>query len=852
LAANTLGITSTAATSTFSTGGLAIGGNQFVVQQNSGWVGIGTTTPSTRFHVAGTSVSDKLQLDIGLNINPVIPDVPTVSLVAGAGNVDAGIHYYYVTYITSIGETELKTSSPSSVTTDASNGQVSVTLPTSTDYRVTGRKIYRSTAGSSYWSNVKLVATISDNSTTSYIDNIADASLTGSNYYYQENSTSQYLAVNGTQSMILSSKNTVLGYQAGATLLTTTGQSNENVLIGIATGDALTTGSKQVAVGSGALGQTTTGDSNVAIGHSALTALTTGNNNVAVGRNAGVYNKTGGYNTLVGYSAGFGVSNNSNYSYNTGFGWSVLYGITTGGYNVGLGVRSGYGLTTGAGNAFIGYQAGDNLVSGSRNIIIGYDIDATSSTAYGSLNIGNLLFGTGIDGTGTTLSTGNIGIGTTTPWRDFAVTGTVGFDGLTTNTGASVASLCLSSSNEVVKNTDNETCLTSSLRFKENISEISAEDAADVILNLHPVFFEYKDSPGLRYGLIAEEVEQIDSRLIGYDAEGRPNSVRYTSIIPILVKGFQEINKKIENLAVSTSLYSEVVKTASTTPEDVIDLLSETEGDGFLSQKSKEIRLAAGALFSKFGFIEKLFSKTLVIVPGGGITVPAGKNEMVGEGTIQAGSSDVFIENNKITSRSRVFITPLRVFDGTMALVEIKEKEGFRVGIKTNSEHDLPFSYLIIETYGGDPLIITPQENDGQNSQNPSVLENNENEKEVEEEIQENEERKNEIAEGETENLTKGTEETSKQNQDLEQNEIVPLVETEERGEDLADSTKSEESVLENNENETEVEIGGGASPNTSNVEDLKQKEMPAETHPVSESENENGEAEDSQILQEA
>ena len=39
--------TSTTATSTFSTGGLAVGTNQFVVQQNSGNVGTGTTGPST-------------------------------------------------------------------------------------------------------------------------------------------------------------------------------------------------------------------------------------------------------------------------------------------------------------------------------------------------------------------------------------------------------------------------------------------------------------------------------------------------------------------------------------------------------------------------------------------------------------------------------------------------------------------------------------------------------------------------------------------------------------------------------------------------------------------------------------
>jgi hypothetical protein len=47
-----LSITSTTATSTFSTGGLTVGTSQFVVQQTSGNVGIGTTTPTEQFSVA--------------------------------------------------------------------------------------------------------------------------------------------------------------------------------------------------------------------------------------------------------------------------------------------------------------------------------------------------------------------------------------------------------------------------------------------------------------------------------------------------------------------------------------------------------------------------------------------------------------------------------------------------------------------------------------------------------------------------------------------------------------------------------------------------------------------------------
>lgn len=47
----TLTVTSTTATSTISTGGLTVGTSQFVVQQTSGNVGIGTTTPLSQFDI---------------------------------------------------------------------------------------------------------------------------------------------------------------------------------------------------------------------------------------------------------------------------------------------------------------------------------------------------------------------------------------------------------------------------------------------------------------------------------------------------------------------------------------------------------------------------------------------------------------------------------------------------------------------------------------------------------------------------------------------------------------------------------------------------------------------------------
>jgi hypothetical protein len=79
---------------------------------------------------------------------------------------------------------------------------------------------------------------------------------------------------------------------------------------------------------------------------------------------------------------------------------------------------------------------------------------------------------------------GNVGIATTTPWRTLAVTGTVGFDGLTGSTGA--GSLCLDSNKQVVYNSASDSCLPSLRETKNNIADLSI-NALEVLQNLDAV-----------------------------------------------------------------------------------------------------------------------------------------------------------------------------------------------------------------------------------------------------------------------------------------------------------------------------------------------------------------------------
>ncbi|HOY56300.1 MAG TPA: hypothetical protein PLH37_02650, partial [bacterium] len=104
-----------------------------------------------------------------------------------------------------------------------------------------------------------------------------------------------------------------------------------------------------------------------------------------------------------------------------------------------IGYQAGVNIRTGSKNIALGYKAADNLTTGKGNIIIGYDIDTPAATSDYTLNIANLLYGSGLGNTGTTMATGSIGIATTTPggWygEKFTVVGNTYTRGTATTTG---------------------------------------------------------------------------------------------------------------------------------------------------------------------------------------------------------------------------------------------------------------------------------------------------------------------------------------------------------------------------------------------------------------------------------
>jgi hypothetical protein len=116
--------------------------------------------------------------------------------------------------------------------------------------------------------------------------------------------------------------------------------------------------------------------------------------------------------------------------------------------------------------------------------------------------------------------------------------------------------VCVDASTKEVQTAGNTTCVTSSARFKMDIQDSDVGLAE--LMKLKVRQFRYKpgydnpirDKSGVLLGLIAEEVEEVDPRLVEYDDGGLPRSLHFESTSALAIKSIQDLNKKVDTLFV--------------------------------------------------------------------------------------------------------------------------------------------------------------------------------------------------------------------------------------------------------------------------------------------------------------
>ena len=271
----------------------------------------------------------------------------------------------------------------------------------------------------------------------------------------------------------------------------------------------------------------TTANDNTAVGRNALGAVSTGTRNVAVGNNALVAH-TSNYTTAVGFEAG----EDCNAQYNTFIGYQAGLNVTTGQQNIYIGSGAGNAATTGSQNVMIGHNIASTTTSGGRCVYIGYNVQPGQSSG-DSLMIGS----------GNVTHNGNFF--------------NHGFIGPGQNTGGY--------GNMYQGNNSSTWSTTSDIRIKKNIVDNNIGLAE--ILKLKVKNFEYRlpeeiedekiatravASPGIKVGVIAQEVEDILPDIVETHEATGVKSVNADNMTWYLVNAVKELSA--ENTALKARL----------------------------------------------------------------------------------------------------------------------------------------------------------------------------------------------------------------------------------------------------------------------------------------------------------
>ena len=364
--------------------------------------------------------------------------------------------------------------------------------------------------------------------------------------------------------------NTAVG--VAAMLLNDTGRNN--TALGAAALLSNHSGSENTAVGAFALNKNSSAYNNTAVGDSALTnnddtAEGLATDNTAVGAGALLSNTDGYANTATGSQA---LSSNTEGTDNTANGYFALNSNHTGLYNTAMGSHA-LEFSTGVFNTAIGAAALSVVAGGAgnnntavggealKNLSSGYNNVAVGSGAGFNLNsseTGNIDIGKGVAGLAGENNT--IRIGDNLP--DTAGASFCYIGGIVNQTAPFATALYIGPTGKLGT-------VQSSRRFKQDIKPM--DRASEALFSLTPVSFRYKkeiDPTGIsQYGLVAEDVENVNPDLVVRDKEGTTSGVRYDQINAMLLneflkehKAFVEEQRKVQKLEAALDAVNQRLK----------------------------------------------------------------------------------------------------------------------------------------------------------------------------------------------------------------------------------------------------------------------------------------------------
>ena len=185
--------------------------------------------------------------------------------------------------------------------------------------------------------------------------------------------------------------NIIMGYKSGNNLQ----DGSQNILLGTESGKSVTS-NNNIMIGYQSGFNEIGGESNIMIGDESGYSQSGGTENIFIGSKSGFSNNDGNFIINIGDKAGFSgvdADNNINLGFEAGY-------FTTSNNSIAIGYKSGRSNTTGSNNIFIGSEAGGGSDSDSDVNLITGSITGTSNMMFGNKSgknlttgLGNILFG---------------------------------------------------------------------------------------------------------------------------------------------------------------------------------------------------------------------------------------------------------------------------------------------------------------------------------------------------------------------------------------------------------------------------------------------------------------------------
>jgi len=400
-----------------------------------------TTTPST-ISGSGLNVTYKNNNENGLQQFIVSTGLGPVTMI------EMG-EFYFTTYVISDFNSELRFRSAASAKRSITNTFYNLNDTSAVAGGAAQGRIYSDTANTyieGFVGNHSIIGT--ENSTVSarqlfnfgsssanlYSPNLTLNGTTNFNVGQGSGDTTNVIIGVGAPRTIIynaTSRNTMVGFNSGSSLVTVTAAQNtfvgalagefssngsnntfvgvaagsrnnngiENTFIGVSSGyntggASAGAGSKNTCVGfQSGFGMITTSTQNTLVGHKAGSGITTAGDNVCIGYQSGFQTGaagTGGSNVCVGNFSGDSMTTTA--SANTLIGTSAGTAITSGSNNTLVGNDSGIGITSSANNVFIGHKSGFQtgaLGTGNNNTCVGmFSGDSMITSANGNTTYG--------------------------------------------------------------------------------------------------------------------------------------------------------------------------------------------------------------------------------------------------------------------------------------------------------------------------------------------------------------------------------------------------------------------------------------------------------------------------------